>query len=701
MHKSFLIAGLLACTVAAQDVRELSTPVGHLVYTGVLASTINTAVGNGFRIVDLEHRSNTVLGTTFDAVLVENTGQYAAGWWWYYNQTAAQLSASLAANNARLIDLEPYDDGNGNLRFASVMVDNSGANHKNWWWYYNSSVSSLSSHVSTNNARMVDLEEYVIGSTTYYSGVMIANTGSDARGWWWYTNATASQVGSYLNTNQARLYDLQRRSNGNFNVVMIQDTSPVGWYWWYGLSQSEIVPLIDNFGVRIVDLESYLVGSTRYYTLAAINNSNALTTTVGNLMRNDTDGTVGCWLQQMNGANYANLNGDAVFEPASTMKTLHNTHAMRRVYLGATTLATMLNVFTGTSGSCPQDTGAVSQSLQTVLQLMMRNSDNNRTQAVTAYFGQSNINATAAALGMASTSLNHRLGCGADAIAHPNRITLRDLNTLHERVVNGYLGSYRDTFYDIMLHSVNDLSISSVIDQEAASLGTLTASAIASFKSMTRVAHKGGSYGLSSGGPLWYDRCEFGWLSLPFVSRGTLVDREYGFGAFVNNASVDADARTAIYTHAIPELLRPRIRAALQTWTGALAGAITYGSGCGPGPFALATSSVPRINGSLNYVASNGYASSLAVMAIGFSATHFGALSLPASLVPFGGDAGCQLLCDVAANSVGVANAAGSATFHLSMPNNPGLLGATYYTQCYSFGPALRSTNGIRNIVGF
>lgn len=691
---------LLGC-LAAQDVRELSTPVGHLNYFGATTNTITTAVNQGFRLVDLEYKGTLFGASIFDAVLVQNTGQYAASWWWYVGQTAAQVSANLTANNARLIDLEPYDDGNGNTRFACIMVSNSGANAKAWWWYYNTSVSSISSAASTHNARIVDLEQYTIGTTTYYSAVMIANTGADSRSWWWYVNATPAQVSGYLNTNQARIYDLQRQSNGNFNVVMIRDPSPVGWYWWYGVSQNDIVPLINNYGTRIIDVESYLSGTTRYYTLAVVNNSNALTTAVGNLMRSTTDGTVGCWLERINGANYANLNGDAVFEPASTMKTLHNTHAMRRVMLGAASLGQLINVYTGTIGSCPQDTGATSQALQTVLQLMMRNSDNNRTQAVTAFFGQANINATAAALGMTSTSLNHRLGCGADAIANPNQITLRDLNTLHEQVANGYLGSFRDTFYDIMLHSVNDLSISSVIDQEAASLGTLTPQAIASFKSLTRVAHKGGSYGLSSGGPLWYDRAEFGWLSLPFVARGSLAPQEYGFGTFVNRASNDNAASTAMYTHAIPELLRPRIRAALQTWNGALAGAVTFGAGCGSPVFSLQASNMPRINSNVPYSAGNANPSSLAILGVGFSDSNWGALPLPMPLTPFGGGPGCQILTDMSAKIVTLANISGGLLIHLPIPNNTGLLGVTYYTQCYSFGPSLLSSNGVRNVIGF
>lgn len=705
MFRSLLAAALgLAVALPAQDVRELSTPVAHVNLVGVSATTINNTVANGYRLTDIEYRGPNLFGTVlFDAVFVENTGSYAAGWWWYYGLTAAQVSSNLATNNARLIDLEPYDDGNGNLRFACIMVDNTGANNKAWWWYYNTTTSNLNTQLTANNARLVDLDSYDIGGTTYYSGVMIRNTGADARGWWWYLNVTPAQISTALNTNNAQIYDLEPRSNGNWDCVMEQNPGSPGWYWWYGLTASDIPYLIGQYGVRPIDLEEYTVSGATRYAMVAVNNSNALTTSIGNAMRSRTDGQVGCWMQRMNGGNLANLNGDTQFEPASTMKTLHHVHAMRRVHLGLS-LATLINVYTNyqtPTSSCPIDSGPISQQLQTVLQLMMENSDNARTQAVTAYFGQANINNTAAALGMASTSLNHRLGCGADAIANPNRITLRDLNTLHEQVVNGYLGSERDTFYQLMLDSVSDLSIATVINTEGASLG-LPSATITSFRNFTQVAHKGGSYGLSSGGPLWYDRAEFGWISLPFIVNDVITPREYGFGAFVNNASVDANASSAIYTDAIPELLRPTIRQALQSWTNSLAGVQSFGSGCGtPTAYSQTVVGLPRIGTAIGYRGNNGYANSLAVLGIGFSNTVWSGHALPASLMPYGGAFGCVALTDILVNQVTVANGTGLAAFTVSLPNDTGFLGFEYLTQCYTFGASdFRTSNAYRSIVG-
>jgi hypothetical protein len=63
---------------------------------------------------------------TFAASMVENTGVYGTAWWWYYGQTAEQVGQLLSQHQARLISVDPYFTSGG-LRFAVVMVPNTGA----------------------------------------------------------------------------------------------------------------------------------------------------------------------------------------------------------------------------------------------------------------------------------------------------------------------------------------------------------------------------------------------------------------------------------------------------------------------------------------------------------------------------------------------------------------------------------------------
>lgn len=693
LRTMFLSLSLLATTVSSQnpDVKEMTNETAYSWYYGVTSATLSTAIGNGYRITDIEVDSASPM--RFNACLVRNTGAYSSGWWWYYGLTSSQLASNLSSNSARLIDLEPYEDANGNLRFACVMVPNTGINQKPWWYYYGVSGAQISSYLSTNQARPVDLESYQINGTTYYSCVMIRNTGADYRPYSWYYNVPFSTISTAVSNSGRRPYDLERHPSGSYDAILIQDAQPVYYTWWYGLDSAAVTYRLGQYGMRPIDIETYTISGQRRFAVLMVNNKNALTTSVGQMMRSTTDGQVGCYLNRINGSELAGLNEYTIFEPASTMKTLHHVHAMRQVMFGLN-LNTPISVNTSywpLGSSCPGNLGNISEPLTVVLRDMMENSDNARTQAIRAYFGEPNINATANALGMNRTELRHRIGCGNEAILNPNDITLYDLGLLHEAVANGYVGVMRDEFYEHMLNSITWAGINTVIDQEAAQLG-LSAPAIASFKALVAVARKGGSYGLVDGSY----RSGFGYVSVPFLNGQSLSNREYAVGAFVARATNGANASTAV-NQAIAQMMRPTLRSALETWD-VTAVATPFGPNCGG--MNQTANGVPLIGSSVTYSMTGGHPWALDVFVVGFSDTNHLGVPLPLTMAPFGGEPGCFALCSWDHSFVGVANGGGQENYTIPFPSNYGLLGEQYFTQWFSFGGTTRASRGFRNVIG-
>jgi len=697
----------LVSSLPAQNLRELSDVVADKIRFNVTSSTINSEISNGWRLVDLEFVTLNSFGTpVFDASFVQNVGNYQGGYWWYYGLTATTLSNHLSTNQGRLIDIEPYQTSAG-LRFACIMVPNTGSNAKAWWWYYGASINYLSGQAATNNARVVDLQPYTWNGTTYYAAVMIRNNGSDYRPWWWYTNVTPSQMNIYLNTNNARLYDIERRTNGNYDCVMIRQTPTPNWYYWYDQTATQVANKLDNYGARAVDIEGYPYGSSRRYAVVAINNSNPFETVVGDAMRSATDGTVGFLLANIDNSIplvYGSLNGIKPFEPASTIKVLPHVHAMRRVYFNNVTLSTPLTVYNSYSpagSSCPGSSNPTSQFLSSVLSDMMEDSDNARTKAVIDYFGQGNINFTGTSIGMNNTLISHTLGCAGPAMTSPNWTTLYDLMDLHEAVANGFLGPHRETFYNLMRDATSDLNFDNLCYTEGQALG-LSNTTIQHFISQCRLAHKGGSYDLiPGGGSAYYHRSEFGYLRLPFISSGQLAPREFVFGAYVNDASSAAGADTAIWTNAMPEMLRGQVSSALSTWTGHIAGTATIGSGCGSPSYIHNTNIPPRIGSTVAYRGLLGLPNSLALLAFGFSDTSWNGLPLPLNLQPFGSAPGCYAYNDWATTLAFTTTGTGLSWYSLNIPSDFNLLGYQFYSQWFSLNGATSiSSNGLKSTVG-
>jgi CubicO group peptidase (beta-lactamase class C family) len=154
---------------------------------------------------------------------------YATSWWWYYDQTAAQVGANLSSNNARLTNLQGYMV-NGLLRYFAVMVDNTGSNARAWSWFPDTSLSSLDTFIDNTGDRVIDMSTWVDGNfIRHFSAVTIANAGSDyiaipAGAPQWLNNSTAAQIQSFLASRPgARVIDLESEGNGRFLAVIAYD----------------------------------------------------------------------------------------------------------------------------------------------------------------------------------------------------------------------------------------------------------------------------------------------------------------------------------------------------------------------------------------------------------------------------------------------------------------------------------------------
>lgn len=296
-----------------------------------------------------------------------------------------------------------------------------------------------------------------------------------------------------------------------------------------------------------------------------------LSLSIGAFLDKNTDGKTGFYLKQVNGAVISSNNITFAFYPASTIKVIEHLHAMRAVQSGAVALASNINIW---NNSCADDhTGDspdAQDSLSNSLRLMMKQSNNQRTNAIQDRFGRPAMNNTAhqtAGMG-AGSSLNHKFGCNGPNSNPPNRLTLADIGLLYEGIAKGtsLSGTSRDTFYQLMLNETDSFFIESIIDEEASKLNLPNARKN-SFKSKVKIATKAGGIPADYDGFLYQSTA--GYVSLPFL--GTCTDsgfartdpRGFVFGVFINKAKKINDGTIGT---AASELFREQIRAALTMW---------------------------------------------------------------------------------------------------------------------------------------
>lgn len=260
-----------SASASTGDDNENSTPTAWWIYSGQsLAAITSTLNAKQARIVDIAVDNPNAFTVTY----VKNSGAYGKAWWFYVGIDAATVGANLQANNARLVSLKAYDIGGGNIRFAVVMVANSGADGKAWWWYYGKSAGEVGNLAKANNARLTSLQSYSAGGNTVYAAIMIANTGADAKGWWWYYNNTPTDIGNAINANNARLINLTPAGNGTFNAVMesCQGGCP-GWWWYFGTDMKGVLDLATDNGARVNTAASYACGAGKCFVTTMIANT--------------------------------------------------------------------------------------------------------------------------------------------------------------------------------------------------------------------------------------------------------------------------------------------------------------------------------------------------------------------------------------------------------------------------------------------
>jgi beta-lactamase class A len=605
---------------------SIDTPTGWWAYTGVSATQIGTYLNDhGARIASLEVNSVSGGVPTFSVRMVSNSGAYAvSGWWWYYGLTFAEIQAKLNAHTARLIDLQPYDIGGGQIRFAAVMVSNTGSAARNWGYMAGASSAQISSYLASSGQRLVDLDSYMEGGVRKYTMISVANTGADAKAWQWWLNQTPADIAAKVSSFSGRIVKLDRQADGTYNFIQVKNTGADNAAWWYQYGFSSMAALVDyanQVSARPVDIVSYLNGNgVRRYDATFIDNANASTARMrgefgktfldGN--GNPTRGIFSAYLKEVGGAVKVDLNSRRRAEVASSLKSLHLLHAMRRVAAGTDELATPFTYYdyrTGTltqrKNACPDPTLETADNrrddydFEKGLDEMMRISDNRTTRGVTLRTGGfAGLNATAAAAGLTGTTVRHDIGCGYknlqtdkfDPANRRNDTTAADLARIYEGVWNGSLLSSSNSAGVEFLESVNYSGIAgealqAIIDQEAAKLGK-SAAVAAQFGAALEIWSKGGSYGTclpdANGGcgQGVIIRSGTGLIRLPIKVSGATHYRTYAFARFVSDVPVTCfeDTTTAAtecpidtnytnaYSAASNELYRDEVRAALATW---------------------------------------------------------------------------------------------------------------------------------------
>ncbi len=200
-------------SAALADDRTSTTPTQHWVSLSASEADIQTVIGNGYRMHDVE-----VISTNpyrFMGSFVKNSGSYDKDWWWTADKSFNQLKSFGESRNARPIDIE-VTVVNGSRRFAGTFIKNSGADYTPYWMFDNATYGELQNFIALHQARLVDLDVTQVGNELRYTGVLIRNQGAFFKNWSWFANRTSDQMKTIINNSGMRLTDVERHGSDRF-----------------------------------------------------------------------------------------------------------------------------------------------------------------------------------------------------------------------------------------------------------------------------------------------------------------------------------------------------------------------------------------------------------------------------------------------------------------------------------------------------
>jgi uncharacterized protein YdaT len=259
---ALLTITLLAITTAAQQEKFASIPSAD---GRALFATDETNFSFGdfrpFAITERDYykTSDGAVHVRHSMCWIKNTGANASSFWWYYKQTPESLKAIIKKDNLRIISLFPYWFVPEPLAFAAILVPNTGSQAKAWWWYVNVSRASIKDRLAENHARLIDIHQS--GLKGQYSVVMISNTGADQKVSWWDVGKSISEVKAEVAKHKGRLVRMAPEwtvlgDQGPWDYIMVAADEKES-LWYYNKTKEEIGLLVTKNKARVIDLEMH------------------------------------------------------------------------------------------------------------------------------------------------------------------------------------------------------------------------------------------------------------------------------------------------------------------------------------------------------------------------------------------------------------------------------------------------------------
>jgi hypothetical protein len=192
------------------------------------------------------------------AVDPERTLSLPVGTIFAKDRTASRIE-ELRAQGFRLTDIEVQ--GTNPYRFGAVFVRNTGPYTRTADWGNAMTGRELNAYIRGGNWRLIDLEPYRVDGTRRYAFAAVRNVESARKvGWSWAANRTRAQIHDAVGKEGLRLIDVDSylvNGERRYSYVAVRNrgVDRTGWRLIYAASPAFVQQQLEAGGYRLVDIE--------------------------------------------------------------------------------------------------------------------------------------------------------------------------------------------------------------------------------------------------------------------------------------------------------------------------------------------------------------------------------------------------------------------------------------------------------------
>lgn len=513
-------------------------------------SDIPAIKSSGWRPTSISVDSAFLGETRITGTWVQNAATHYKPYLFQWDLTEAQVD-TIEANGWHIEDVEVYRKA-GVKRFA-VLAYSPSYQPNDTKWFQELTSTQLKSLYDSWSGRIADLDVMLVGGVNRYSGVLRKNTGAYRKGWYWHTAIAFNDIAPFLEDKGARVVDISQRTDGLYTVAYWTDSAT--YRYVSARSYDGIKSVADYYGYRIQNISQTTRSGDEYWTGVIVNTKNTQTRAIGDRLRSTSDGNVGAYLREVDGPTFVNLQQNALFYPASTMKIFMHVNAVWLTPTANLQTRTIPVWDNHTSNNHNGQTPTYTE-LPLVLQPMMVPSSNQMANACLDFWGMGNIEATMrSTFGMSNdTQLRSKLGLGGpNSLSSFTETTLSDFGLVYENAMKKITGTKRTFLRDNMISHASSTAFDAVAIQERNKLGVSVPNYNAWKARREWLAKAGGITGYTS---------IAGWMRLPFKNAAGITFRDYVFGLFKDDYTQNTES---VWTSS-PEMMRTQINQSLATY---------------------------------------------------------------------------------------------------------------------------------------